>query len=52
LVKLDRPVEISVVGHGHGGHSEFFGAFGEILGPDHAVQQGEFGVKVKVDKGI
>lgn len=52
LVKFDGPIEIAMIGHGHGGHSEFFGAFGEILGADHAVQKGKFGMQVKVDEGI
>ena len=36
----------------HGGHAEFRGALGEILGADHAVEQGKLSVEVKVDEGI
>ena len=50
--KLDRAVEVAVVGHLDGRHAEFLGAFGEILDADHAVEQGKFIVKVKVDEGI
>ena len=52
LVKLDGTVEVAVVGHGHGGHAQLRGPFGQIPGADHAVKQRKFGVQVKVDEGI
>ena len=52
LIEFDRAVEVAVVGHRHGRHSEFLGALGEILDADHAVEQGEFSVQVEVDEGI
>ena len=52
LVEFDRTVEVAVVGHRHGRHAEFLGAFGEILDADHAVEEGKFGMQVEVDEGI
>ena len=44
LIELDRAVEVAVVGHRHRWHAEFLGALGKILGADHAIEKGEFGV--------
>ncbi len=52
LEKFDGPVEVAVVGHRHRRHAEFRRAFGQILGADHAVEQGKLSVDVEVDEGI
>jgi hypothetical protein len=41
-----------VVGHGDGGHAEFLGFRGHLLGARHAIEEGVFGVEVEVDEGI
>ena len=52
LVKFDGSVEVSMVGHRHRRHAQLRRPLGQILGADHAVEQGEFGVDVEVDEGI
>lgn len=52
LVEFDGSEEVAVIGHGDGGHGEFGGAFGEVLGSDHAVKEGIGGVEVEVDEGV
>ena len=44
LIEFDRPVEVAVVRHRHRRHSQIFGALGQILGADHAVEQRKLGV--------
>ena len=50
LIKFHRPVEIAMIGHGHGGHTEFHRLPGQILRADGPVEEGILRVTVQVDE--
>jgi hypothetical protein len=51
LIKFDRPVQISVIGDGHGRHFEFRGFFHKLFHPHRSIEEGIFRVEVKVNEG-
>jgi hypothetical protein len=48
--EVDRAENISVVGHGHGRHSQFFYAMAEFFDVAGAVKQGVVGMEMQVDE--
>ena len=52
VVKLNRVVQIAVVGHRDGVHAEFFHTFDQPVEPVRAVQQRVLAVQVQVDKRV
>jgi hypothetical protein len=48
--EVDRAENISVVGHGHGWHSQFLYAMAEFFDVAGAVEQGVVGVEMQVDE--
>ena len=51
LVKLDRTVEIAMIGNGDRRHSEFSGLSDKVFRPNRTVQQGIFRVAMQVNEG-
>ena len=48
--EVHRAKNISVVGHGDGGHAEFFHALAELFDVAGAVEQGVIGMEVQVNE--
>ena len=51
LVKLDRTVEIAVIGNGHRRHAKFNGFSDKVFCPNRSVQQGVFRVAMQMNEG-
>ncbi len=50
VYKMHRAKNIAVVGHGHGGHAQFFHPLTEFFHVASAVKHGVVGVEVEVDE--
>jgi hypothetical protein len=48
--KMHCAKDISVIGHGHGGHTQLLHAVAELFDVAGAVQQGVVGMQVQVDE--
>jgi hypothetical protein len=48
--EFDGSKNISVVGHGHGGHAHFFYALAKFFDIAGAIQKGVIGMQVQVDE--
>ena len=48
--EMHRAKNVAVVGHGHGGHAEFFHALAELLDVASAVEHGVVGMQMQVNE--
>jgi hypothetical protein len=48
--EVDRAEDVSVVGHGHGGHAHFLDAVAELFYVAGAVEHGVVGMQVEMDE--
>ena len=50
LIKIDRPVEIAVIGHRNGRHLIFFCLLEKVIEANRTVEEAVLGVKVKMNE--
>jgi hypothetical protein len=48
--EVDRAEDVSVIGHGHGGHAQLLHALAELFDVTGAIKKGIVGVQVQVDE--
>ena len=52
LIKLDRAMQIAVIGNRNGGHSGFGCLFHQLLHPDRSIQQRVLGVQMQMNERV